>query len=128
MAVQTWFEILQTEKVPENAFDELYRRACQKQAVALGSGKEMPDMSAQLMLSCWIGDFGLRNEIRQREFDSKKFLPSTAESICIRCDGTGLETIHSDNGRNLGRRPGCKQQPLVPGEWLWKKAQENEKE
>lgn len=117
-AIQTWFEILQTEKIPPEYFDELYRRACNFQAHVLQSGKEPPEMSAQLMLAQWLGGAGLQTEIRAREIAAKNRLPETAESRCPRCFGTGIEYIYSSSGEKLGCRPNCAHKPLQPGEWL----------
>lgn len=97
MAVQTWHEILQTEKVPHQVYDELYRRACNFQAFILQTGKEPPEMSAQLMLSQWIGESGLRKELAEREIKSGKFLGENAESVCRYCHGSGWRTIKEGN-------------------------------
>jgi hypothetical protein len=121
LAVQTWFEILNTEKIPPAAYDELYRRACSFQAAVIQSGREAPEMSAQLMLACWIGENGLLAEIKRHEIEARNRLPETAKSQCVRCFGTGMEYVYSASGERLGSRPGCKHEALKPGEWLWKK-------
>ena len=122
MAIQTWFEILQTEKIPPEFFDELYRRACNFQAFQIQNGKDAPDMSAQLMLSQWIGGNGLRSELREREIAAKNRLPETAASKCPRCLGINMEIVFDGDGKKLGSRPNCRHDKLKPGEWLWKQA------
>jgi len=93
LAVQTWFEILQTEKVPAEQYDALYRRACNYQAFIIQQGKEAPDMSAQLMLAQWIGGNGLRAELERERIESGKYLPSNAESVCKHCNGSGFREV-----------------------------------
>lgn len=108
MAVQTWFEILQTEGVPPAAYDELYRRACNQQAFVLRQGREMPEMSAQLMLSQWIGETGLRKELEQRKIREGRTLSQNAASSCKYCFGTGRRyKFDAETGKTLGITGKC---------------------
>lgn len=97
LAVQTWFEILTTEKIPHQFYDELYRRACIYQAFMLQQGKEPPEMCAQLMLAQWNGENGLRRELDQNRIKKGRTLGANAESVCRHCHGTGFKIIKQGN-------------------------------
>ena len=87
--IRAWNEVL--ENVPIEAYPELYKRSFQVRALALNVGRQPPDFDATLLYSQWIGEHGLRAELKRKEIESKKYLPSTAISDCDKCHGTGIE-------------------------------------
>jgi len=95
-AIASFVYTLDREKVPETAYNELYERVLQLRATALQAGKQIPQFGVDLMLSCWDGEHGLRNELRQREIDAGRTLANNAESVCEWCGGSGWATVIKD--------------------------------
>lgn len=54
--------------------------------------KDVPTMDATLLVSQWTGEYGLRNELRQKEVAAGRTLTGNAESVCEFCLGTGWKT------------------------------------
>jgi hypothetical protein len=71
LAIQSWCASLDAEGVPHTAYAELYQRAVTTRAMAIQSGKSLPNFGVELLLAGWIGEHGLRNELRQREYDAR---------------------------------------------------------
>lgn len=86
-----WIEVLDQYKVPHDQYAELYRRCLELRSRRLSNGLKCEDFSAELMVASWIGEHGLRAELRQRQIDERRSLPATAESDCERCYGSGIE-------------------------------------
>lgn len=127
--IKTWHKVFRFYEIPTKdakLLDKLYFRALGLRQNCLQNGKEPPAMNAELMAACWTGANGLKAELEQKRIEEKRYLPDTAASACPRCFGLGFEYVYSDDGKNLGCRPGCKHEPLKEGEWLWKKQQEEE--
>lgn len=60
--------------------------------------------------------------IYQLPADATDISPPPAPPIdCPRCYGSGIEAFYDIEGNPLGSRPGCRHEPLIEGEWLWKK-------
>lgn len=119
--IRVWFKVLTHFGVPPEHYDALYLRALDARQTYWQNGKEPPLMNAELLAAGWTGANGLRAEIERERIESKKYLSDTAESQCPRCFGLGTEFIYSKTGKSLGVRRNCQHQPLVEGEWLWKK-------
>ena len=96
-AIASFVHTLDRENVPESAYSELYERVLQMRSTALQSGKQIPQFGVDLMLAAWGGEWGLRNELRQREVDAGRTLQTNAESICPDCYGTGYRTIKTES-------------------------------
>lgn len=92
-AIASFVHSLDRESIPATAYSELYERVLGMRAKALQDGKQIPNFGVDLMLSCWTGEWGLRNELRQREIDAARTLPGNAESVCQHCFGTGFKTV-----------------------------------
>ncbi len=125
MAIKSWVHVLDREDIPASAYNELYERALETRAHALRTGKTLPNFGAELLLAEWIGENGLRRELRQREIDSGRTLPSNAQSRCGRCFGTGMEHKFDADGHNLGIIHGkeCDHRPAAEGELLFPRSE-----
>lgn len=97
---------LDTEKVPHQHYGELYSRALRSRIAAVQNGKQLPNFGVELMLAEWLGPHGLKKELQQREIDAGRTLTSNAASVCLKCDGTGMERVKDAQGR-IGLRQGC---------------------
>lgn len=106
-AIKSYVYTLDAEKVPLTAYMELYERSLRSRVAALQSGKQLPNFGVELMLAEWLGPHGLRNELKTREIDAGRTLTSNAESICPKCDGTGMERTLDPQGRPTVRK-GCR--------------------
>lgn len=87
--IRTWDEVM--GDVPIENYPELYKRCFTVRQRYLSQGKEPPAFDATLMMSQWLGEYGLKAELRQRQIDERRSLPATAESDCERCYGSGIE-------------------------------------
>lgn len=108
-----WIEILDREGVPHGQYMELYRRAIGIRTRRFEQGLKCDDFSADLIVACWPV---LRAELKQREIDAGRTLTATAASQCLRCYGTGLETIYDEEGQKVGVKPGCQHEHIDESE------------
>ena len=92
-AIASFVHTLDREGVPASAYGELYERVLQMRSTAIQSGKQVPQFGVDLMVAAWSGEWGLRNELRQREVDRGRTLTGNAESNCDMCYGTGFKMI-----------------------------------
>lgn len=92
-AIASFVHSLDRENVPASAYGELYERVLQTRAKAVQDGKNVPAFGVDLMLAAWGGEWGLRNELKQREIDAGRSLPSNAEMVCELCHGSGFKNI-----------------------------------
>ena len=117
----TWIESLNRHHVPYEYYMELYYRSIDLRIRRFDQGLNADDFSVDMMLACWNGRHGLREELQRADVESGRVLPSAAQSQCQRCHGldAGMEDIYDDNGRRLGSRKGCDHRPIVEGEGIW---------
>ncbi len=101
--IRVWHEIFARHEIPVAAFDELYRRAFDVRQGRLRDGKDVPAMDAHLIVSQWTGDWGLRAELRNREIERVKMLPSNAETVCETCLGSGWAEVRRGRYRGVVR-------------------------
>lgn len=92
-AIASFVHSLDRERVPDSAYSELYERVLQMRTKAIQDGKNIPAFGVELMLSCWLGEWGLRAELKQREIDAGRSLQTNAESVCNDCSGTGFKNV-----------------------------------
>jgi hypothetical protein len=102
-AISSFVATLDRESIPASAYMELYERAIQMRTRAVQDGKALPAFGAELLLACWLGDWGLRNELRQREIDARRTLTGNAESVCRECHGSGWRTERTE-GYSIARK------------------------
>lgn len=89
--IREWARIFDRYNIPPNHYQELYTRAFEVRANALHNGSHPASMDATLIASQWIGQNGLQQELRRRQVEDARALPSNAESACDKCLGTGFE-------------------------------------
>lgn len=123
--IKAWAEIFDIYEIPHLVYEDLYRRAVDLRVNRINQGLDCPNITAELIASCWIGEHGLRAEIKQKEIEARNRLPETAQSQCARCFGVGIELVYGENGTRLGARPGCQHKKLEPGEWLFEKQKQD---
>ena len=94
-----WVEILDSERIPETAYEALYSGAMRKINAVIADGKKAPDFNANLLASIWRGDRDLRD----------RFTPRTGYTLggmsggCSRCLGTGWEYMKETYPREVAR-------------------------
>ena len=98
-AIASFVHTLDREGVPASAYSELYERVLQMRAKAIQDGKQIPNFGVDLMIAQWTGEWGLRNQLRQREVEAGRTLTSNAESRCERCFGSGFEVVEGKGAR-----------------------------
>jgi len=111
LAIQTWYEILNTASIPYKYWDELYRRAMAQRSKMIAAGKEPMDICPELLLAQWPE---LRDTVEW-------FKPAEKPSeICQRCGSSNFEFKWEEStGKILGVMGRCDHRPIVEGEWLW---------
>jgi hypothetical protein len=97
LAIQSWVHILDAEKIPAEAYGELFERALSLRALAIAQNKNLPNFGAELLLACWMGENGLCREMEQRRINSGRYLGDNAASVCRHCHGSGWRTIKEGN-------------------------------
>jgi hypothetical protein len=124
LAIASWCHTLDREEIPYTAYSELYERVLKRRSSAITAGKDVPKFGVELMIAEWDGEYGLRNELRQREVDAGRTLSGNAESQCPRCFGTGLENRFDIDGKIIGVITGraCDHRPFEEGELMFKTA------
>lgn len=103
-AITSFVHSLDREHVPASAYGELFERVLQLRAKAIQDVKSIPAFGVDLMLAAWSGEWGLRNEIKQREIAAGRTLNANAESQCQRCFGTGFETLKNAAGTEYAHK------------------------
>jgi hypothetical protein len=107
LAIQSWFHVLESERVPAKAYNELFDRALKLRALRISQNQSVPDFGVELLLACWEGENGLRRELRQREIDAGRTLTANAPSKCPHCFGGGMRYKFDENGKTLGVSGKC---------------------
>lgn len=70
--IRTWAEVFARYEIPLSAYSELYLLAFDvRQRCLQNDPGKVPMMDATLIVSQWDGEYGLRNTIRQREYDAR---------------------------------------------------------
>lgn len=92
---------LDEAKIPWQRYHELYRRAMKMRITRLELGLKCDDFSVDMMIACWPE---LNREIRQKEIESGRVLPKTAQSDCDLCYGTGMEVVVGQGARRCSCR------------------------
>lgn len=88
--VGVWIEVLDTHRIPANAYDRLYAKAMEVRTLRIAEGRECPDFNANFLASLWLSDRSLRAEPTQ---DAKQ-LETTLK--CVLCNGTNWKPVISD--------------------------------
>lgn len=102
-----YIEVFDRYGIPASAYGELYNRANDRRIRIMADGKPAPDITPELMVSGWVGNNGLANEIREREEAAQLRLSANAASICGNCYGTGLRYVRDEQGQTLGVSGRC---------------------
>lgn len=89
--IRTWADVFDRYDVPYQYYNTLYLRAFDVRQSKLMLGQEPPSFDASLLISQWTGPNGLRQELRQREIETRRTLPENAASGCELCFGTGFK-------------------------------------
>jgi len=100
-----FIEAMNRHEIPYQNYHALYIRAMDLRARRLTAGLRCEDFSADLMIACWPQ---LKQDLYEQDVAAGRILTATAMTQCLRCYGTGLETIFDENGKKLGVRRGCK--------------------
>lgn len=103
MAIASWVHSLDREGIPATAYGELYERVLTRRADAITHGRQVPTFGVELLIAEWNGEWGLRNQLRQREIDAGHTLGANAESVCQHCFGSGWRD-HVISGYKVGKR------------------------
>jgi len=105
-----WIEILDSERVPADAYEELYTKAMHRIGSLQGEGKKPPDFNAMFLASIWIGDAELRWKYAPRR---PTMVQGHHIDRCKHCLDTGWEYVKESFPREVarcrcGRIPGQK--------------------
>lgn len=96
---------LDRHSIPYQHYRKLYERSVDLRARRIAQGLKCDDFSVDTMVACWPQ---LKQDLYDQDVEAGRMLTATAATQCLRCYGTGLETIFDDDGKKLGVRPGCK--------------------
>lgn len=98
--VSVWIEILDSERVPESAYEDLYIKAMNQISKIQASGKKAPEFNANLLASIWIGD----KELQWKHAPRRPDLIADSELVkCRYCLGTGWEYVKESYPREVAR-------------------------
>lgn len=89
----SFLEVLNRHKIPHEHYFELYQRSIDLRVKQMNQGIEIEEFSADMMVACWEGKWGLQSELRQREIDARRTLGANAASVCRHCYGTTFRKI-----------------------------------
>jgi hypothetical protein len=109
--IETWGEMLNEYEIPYTAYNELYALAFDRRQEILRTKGDVIQMDAALLVSCWTGEYGLKEKLRQRQIDAGRTLTGQAQSQCLDCFGTGIKIIPG-----VGAQPGCTHEHIETGE------------
>jgi hypothetical protein len=94
-----WVEILDSERIPETAYEALYNGAMRRISAIIADGKKAPDFDANLMASIWKGD----RDLRVRFTPQSGYLIGSMAAGCSRCHGTGWEFMKETYPKEVAR-------------------------
>ncbi len=99
-----WWMEFSRFKIPPTHYQTLFQRAhdARIRHITQYGTKNAPAIDATHLIALWTGENGLASEIRRKEIATGRFLPSTAESDCDRCFGSGYETVPGKGARPCG--------------------------
>jgi hypothetical protein len=66
--IKAWAEVFERYSIPISAYQELYLMAFDTRQIKMRQGGDIPAMDATLIVSHWEGEYGLRSQIKQREY------------------------------------------------------------
>jgi hypothetical protein len=93
LAIQSWLDILDAEKVPHDAYAELYKRALVTRATQLANGRQVQNFGVEYLLAEWVGPSGLRSEWHELAIHRGRTLPEFSSAGCEFCHGSGFRPI-----------------------------------
>jgi hypothetical protein len=99
--IRTWAEAFSWHSIPTSAYPELYKRAFEVRANRMHGGNDVPQMDATLLVSQWVGSYGLQAQWRLKQIEERRSLPTNAESNCDDCLGTGFKMTESGGYRGM---------------------------
>ena len=107
--VIVWQEVLDLERVPADAYEELYAKALHQIAKTQADGRKAPELNAMLLSSCWVGDA----ELRWKHAPRPTMIQGHEIDRCRYCLDTGWEYVKQSLPREVarcrcGRIPGRK--------------------
>jgi hypothetical protein len=91
--IRQWADEFNRLGIPISAYPELFSRAFDTRISAMNRGDSCPTMDAPLLASCWVGENGLKKELKRRAVEARNALPANAESVCQMCFGSGFKTV-----------------------------------
>lgn len=94
-----WIGILDLERIPEGAYEALYKASMRKINALVADGKKAPDFDANLMASMWKADRDLRDLYTPRT----GYLIGAVAAGCSRCLGTGWEYMKETYPKEVAR-------------------------
>ena len=98
--ILVWMEILDNERIPDSAYEELYTKAMHRIAQIQADGKKPPDFNANLLASVWLGD----SELRWKHYPRPSWNALKGEiERCQYCLDTGWEYVKQSLPREVAR-------------------------
>jgi hypothetical protein len=95
-----WIEILDSERIPADAYEEVYIKAMKQIAKTSAEGKKAPDFNATLLASVWVADPELRWKYAPR---ANQLMADSELEKCKYCLGTGWEYVKESYPREVAR-------------------------
>lgn len=99
LMTMAWVEILDGERIPDSAYDDLYNASMRKINAMVADGKKAPDFDANLMASMWRAD----RELRDRHAPRPLSIVGSMSGGCSRCLGTGWEYMKEMYPKEVAR-------------------------
>lgn len=103
-----FIKVMNRHEIPYQQYRELYDRSVDLRARRVEQGLSCDDFSADMMVACWPS---LKQDLHERQVAAGRTLTASAQSQCLRCFGTGMETVTDAEGRK-SVRPGCQHEML----------------
>lgn len=98
---KVWWKEFSRYKIHPKHYETLFQRAHDARIQSIKAGaRNIPSIDATLLICQWTGEAGLAAELRQKDIDSHRYLPSTAVSDCELCFGSGIEVVPGKGARN----------------------------
>jgi hypothetical protein len=95
-----WIEILDAERIPSNAYEELYIKAMRQIAKIQADGKKPPEFNATLLTSIWVGS----SELRWKYYPMPNQIVAGSELVvCKYCYNSGWEFVKESFPREVAR-------------------------
>ena len=110
-AISSFVPTLDAAGVPPEHYNALYERMLFTRVALIQAGKSLPNFGVEMLIAEWPA---LRAELNQRRIDEGRTLTVSAQTQCVRCHGTEMETITRDG--KIFVRPGCKHEMVEDAE------------